>query len=242
MSSICQGIRASGRRCVACNQSTTAWLCSGCGFSSSFYSARFNDDTKASTVTSVGRRNMYPKPWVDYHSLGTAQPLNPQERTHLMHEWKDANEDQGPEEGWEPGGWESKWRDSDVHAYDRFVLPINANNSRNRTDRFGDHLSFVRQEDPRRFCEECIAHRRHREGCPLILLDGLFVGGYVDDGLQRSGRPRFTKLRSPGRHWTRMHHRQHARAVRVRWAALVTLWAKIGLDLLTRSITGGAIK
>ena len=230
--------RSSGGRCAACNQPATAWLCEACGFGSQYYSARFNDDTRPTSATMVARRNLYPKSTsLDYADLGTPCPLNLAQRIAIVHDRVEAASSQLSKENTRLLSRELM---TQARAYNGLATSVDANRiARERAWGPYDVLNRVLPVDPRRVCDECIAHRRHRQGCVLIEMEGPYVGGYPDDGTQQRTF-KFAELKAPKAHWLPVQHRRHARAVKKRWDAFTASWMHIGLDVFTRAVSAAS--
>lgn len=209
--------RASSGRCAACNRRTEAWVCSGCSFSSDYYSAKFGADRRSVTATTVGKRGMYSRP-TNGHIEVDISPLTRSEREKLRAEFEREHPDcRIGKENYEDFIASHKWKTVYRPVY--------------------NHIH--KESDPRRWCDDCLAYCRHRQGCELIEIEGTYVGGYQDDGLRRTD-PRFNRLKDPTSRWQAIHYRQHARAVRRRWIAFVASWTSIGIDVFTRAISAAS--
>jgi hypothetical protein len=227
--------RARGGRCVCCNQLAALWLCETCSLSSAYYSARFNDDVRPTSPTMVGRRNLYPSPATIECVAVELPPLSTTERLHSAraqvegHDWSTQEHALSYLKALVAG----------VGGFETLSARVDAVARPRASERARlENLNTVQPLDPRRWCDECIAARTHRNGCALIEIDGRFVGGYPNDGLTREGRKKFGKLATAAPHWLPSHHRQHERAVRRRWNAFSIMWTKIGLEIIARYFRG----
>lgn len=212
--------RARNRRCAHCNRATETWLCGACAFSGDIYRARFYVDSRPTSPSQVGRRNLYPGP-TEFRGVPVLPALKGQARFDERRRFlKSLTSD-------ELAG--AMMRDDETHIATAGIRFIDA-----------EALNRVAPIDPRRWCDECICGRVHRHGCPMIEMDGKYVGGYPDDGTHKKSPARFGALKDPGAHWLPRHHRQHARAIRRRWTAFRNMWERICLDYLTRWLTSNA--
>jgi hypothetical protein len=234
-------IRTSGRRCIKCNhRRVSAYLCALCAWESYDYAARFFDNTRSASPTTIGRRNLYPGVLADYRAVPVLPALTTVERRDqirrtavdllttiaaydglslrkklgLMREWLQSAED-----------------------YERWTARIDANRlARLSVVPDQDHYNYVLPLDPRRWCDDCQGARVHRAKCEMIAMEGRFVGGYPDDGLRV--QTSFGKLKTPTSHWQPIHHRHHRRAVARRWAAFTQFWVTLALQAITDMLTG----
>lgn len=225
--------RALGRRCVACNQPATAsaWLCSDCAFVSLYYTARFKNDVRAPTATTISKYRSWYSP-DEYNNVPVLPPLDEIERFALI---RKRVESEQPDQ-------QQSYLDQlkqDARGYTTLARRVDINKQKRlcSADFIPDHWNYVTPLDPRRWCEDCLGCRVHRRGCPLIDLDGPFVGGYPNDGLlQQAPRKYLAPLQTPTKFWTPSQRRQHDRAVARRWKIFAECWNRIGLDLFTKAL------
>lgn len=240
MSSTTIATRTRGRRCAACNQRTETWVCDTCAFNSLYYRARFNDDMRPASPTNVGKRGLYPSPAIEYRGIPSLPALNGPERLAEIRHRVEAREDLTVTQRL------TLLQDlkTETKAYDKLSRGVDANARRRELAPLmpPDHWNYVRPLDPRRWCDDCTGARVHRAGCPLIELDGRYVGGYPDDGTRVQAPKRFAQLTAPGAHWQPSHHRRHARAVARRWRVFCETWTRIGLDYWARVLEAGGKK
>ena len=230
MTSITLAIRASGARCASCNAPAEAWLCSACAHCGIYWRARFNDDARSTTPTSVGRRNLYPGPVNGYAGIPVLAALDTSERLARIRKRVEVRLDLTLGQRLD---LLSELKD-EAAEYAMLSRAVDARASKYKAE---PPLNHVEPLDPRRWCDECLGARTHRRECPLIEIDGAFVGGYPDDGLQRSAATSFAPLRVPNKTWTQHQHAEHRRAIARRWDAFLLQWAKVGLECLSRAVT-----
>jgi hypothetical protein len=185
----------------------------------------------------VARRNLYPKPQGrEYADLGTPRPLNLVERIAIVYDRVEAASSQLSKQN---KRLLSRELLDQARAYGKIAVLVDVNRTaRERVGPSLDVLNYVPPIDPRRWCDDCIAYRRHRQGCTLIEIDGLYVGGYPDDGTRPAFK--FAELQKPKASWRPVHRRQHARAVRKRWDAFIASWTHIGLDVFARAVSSAS--
>lgn len=192
----------------------------------------------------MARRNLYPSPMESYSAVSILPALTESERQAFN--CRHVEEQDGF------AGWTRKLRDRiklEAKKYAEVSKAVQRNEARRlrMEGRTGSpapsHWNVGAVLDPRRWCEDCQGCRRHRAGCPLIVMDGPYVGGYPNDGT-RPVRQSFKKLHKPAPHWQPVHHRQHRQAVARRWHAFRDMWTRIGLDYLARMLNakGGPVR
>lgn len=202
-----------------------------------YYHARFNDDTRSASPTTVGRRNLYPGP-TEYRDIPLLPALDEKGRSAAIRQHVETREQLTTVERLAL----LKKLNGAAKEYSALARVVDANARRREQESSlpPEHWSRVLPLDPRRWCEDCAGRRVHRHGCQLIEFDGPYIGGYPDDGTRTKYPQRFVKLATPGKHWQPTHHRAHARAVHRRWRAFSNVWTSIGIDYLTRVLEAGA--
>lgn len=235
MTSQCVASRSSRGRCASCNQQAVAWICDACAFGSMYYRTKFTADARPTTPTMVGRRNLYPKPSCvdEYADLGSPPPISDEERLARIRERMESSD---PVTQAGAMALLKRFR-NEAQEYASFAKFVDSNGTKRDYKLFA-HTNLVHPSDPRRWCYECIAYRRHRRGCALIDTEGPYIGGYPDDGLRSPIK--FARLKMPSDRWSAVNWRQHTRAMQRRWDAFIASWASIGLDVFTRAISSAS--